>query len=167
MKVKGNILFKEEQQFRVIWLWGLIIACMLSATGLTIGIALTDKIQMKKAWIALLIMVPFEVLLAYGMYITKLQTVVSTEGIYYKWWPFQRSYRFIAAAEIEKAVMRNSPAMSYGCNWVPGYGRAHTTGPGKGVQFVLRSGKKIFVGTNKQNAFQLAIDKMVNVPTRV
>jgi hypothetical protein len=167
MKIKGNILFKEEQQFRVMWLWLLIIACMLSATGLTFGIALTDKTQMKKAWVALLIMVPFEAFLAYGIYITKLQTVVSTEGVYYKWGPFQRSYRFIAAAEIEKAEMRNSPAMSYGCNWVPGYGRANTTGPGKGVQFVLRNRKKIFVGTNKQSAFQQAIDKIVNVPKRM
>jgi hypothetical protein len=167
MKVKGNILFKEDQRFRVMWLWWVIVVCMLSSVGVTFGTALTDKTQTKKAWIALLIMVPFEALLAYGMYVTRLQTVVSTEGIYYRWWPFQRSYHFIAAADIEKAELRNSPVMSYGYNWVPGYGRAHTTGPGKGVQFVLRSGKKIFIGTARQTAFQQAIGKMVNVPNRM
>ncbi|HET6995415.1 MAG TPA: hypothetical protein VFI06_10565 [Chitinophagaceae bacterium] len=164
MKIKGNILFKEEQQFRVMWLWGLIITCMLGATGVIIAAALSDKTQVNKAWLALVIMVPLEVLVAYGMYITKLQTVITTEGIFYKWWPFQRSYRFIAAAKIEKAEMRKSPAMSYGCNWVPGYGWAHTTGPGKGLQFFLRNGKKVFVGSDKQTAFQQAIDKIVNVP---
>ena len=167
MKVKGNILFKEEQQFRVKWLWWLIAICMLSGIGLTIGLAINDKEHMKEAWIALAIMIPVEVIIVYVMYVTKLRTVLSTEGVFYKWTPFQRSYRFIAVAEIEEVELRNGPALSYGYHWVPGYGRVHNTGPGKGFQFILKDRKKIFLGTNKQIAFQNAIDKIFPVPKRL
>ncbi len=163
MKIKGNILFKEEQRFRVVWLWWVIILCMLSCTGLTVGLALADRMRTKDAMIALLVVVPFEALIAYAMYIAKLETVVSTDGLFYKWSPFQRSYSFIPATEIETAQLRGSPPMNYGCNRVPGYGRTHTTGPGKGLQFVLRNGRKIFFGTNKRIAFEQAVDKLFNI----
>jgi len=167
MKVKGNILFKEEQQFRTGWLWGIIIFCVLSSLGVTLGVALKEKEKSNEAWLAVAIVIPLEAVIFYLMYITKLQTVITTEGIYYKWWPFQRSYRFIPAMEIEEVELRKGPGFSYGSHWIPGYGRVHNTGPGNGFQMVLKNSKKIFLGTQKQNSFQQAIDKIVSVTKRL
>ena len=167
MNVRGNILFKEEQQFRVAWLWGLIILCMLSAMGVTIGLALSDKTKSSAGWLGVVIIAPVAILLVYFMYIAKLQTVVTSEGVFYKWSPFQRSYRFVAAADIGEVKKRNGPMLNYGCNWVPGYGRVNNVGPGKGFQFRLKDGRKIFLGTGKQAAFEIALNKIVNVQQRV
>jgi hypothetical protein len=167
MKVKGNILFKEEQYFRVKWLWWLIILCMLSCVGITLATALIEKEKTKEAWIALAIVIPLESIIAWMMFITKLETVLSTEGIFYKWWPFQRSFRFIPAKEIEEAELRSGPSLSYGSHWVPGYGRVHNVGPGKGFQFTLKKGKRIFIGTQKLTAFENAIDKIITVPKKI
>jgi len=164
MKLKGNILFKEEQQFRTGWMWWIVVLCMISSIGLTLGRALQEKEKTKEAWWALAIVVPFESIIFYLMYITKLQTVITTDGIFYKWWPFQGSYRFVPVAGIEEVELRKGPGLRYGSHWIPGYGRVHNTGPGKGFQFILKNGKKIFLGTNKQNSFQQAIDKIMTVP---
>lgn len=163
MKITGNILFKEEQQFRVKWLWWIMAVSMLSCVGIVLGVAVTEKEKPREAWIAMAIVVPVEALIAYLMYITKFQTVISTDGFYYKWAPFQRSYRFISKEEIEEAELRNGPVLSYGYHWVPGYGKVHNVGPGKGFQFKLKNGKKIFIGTQKQSAFQNAIDRMIDM----
>ena len=167
MKVKGNILFKEEQQFRTGWVWWILILSMVSSLGVMLGVALKEKEKTRDAWLALVIVIPLGVIIFYLMYITKLQTVITTEGIFYKWWPFQHSYRFVPAAEIEEVELRKGPCLSYGSHWIPGYGRVHNTGLGKGFQFVLKNGKKIFLGTNKQNAFQHAVDKIMSVPKRM
>ncbi len=165
MKVKGNILFKEEQYFRVKWLWWIIAISMLSCIGITVGIAIAEK--KSDAWLAVAIVTPLEAIIAWLMYITKLQTVLSTEGIYYKWSPLHRSFRFIPVKEVEEVELRNGPAMSYGAHWVPGYGRVHNVGPGKGFQFTLKSRKRIFIGTQKIVAFENAVDKVMSVRRKI
>jgi ribosomal protein L24E len=50
---------------------------------------------------------------------------------------------------------------------VPGYGRAHIMAPGKGIQFVLKNNKKIFLGTQKSSAFQSAVEKIMTVSQQV
>ena len=160
-------MFKEEQYFRTKWLWGVIIFSMLLCVGILLGLAVTDKEKTKEAWLSLAIVIPLEAIIAYLMFITKLQTVVTTEGLYYKWAPFQRSYKFIPGANIKANELRAGPALSYGYHWVPGYGKVHNVGPGKGIQFTLNNGKKIFIGTQKQSAFENAVDKMVSAAKRI
>lgn len=167
MKVMGNILFKEEQHFRVKWLWWIIALCMLSCIGLTVGLVMTEKEKIIQAWIAVLIVVPLEALIAWLMFITKLVTVITSEGVFYKWFPFQRSFSSFQTGDVERVELRKGPALNYGFHWVPGYGKVHNLGPGKGFQFTLKNGKKIFIGTQKQSAFQHAIDKLTTVPRRV
>ena len=167
MKITGNILFKETQYFRVKWVWTIIILCSLSTVCITLGLVIAEKENMKEAWITFAVVLPLEALVLYLFYIVRLETIISTGGIYYKWWPFQGSYRFITLDTIAKAAWRKVPGLSYGCNWVPGYGRAHILGPGGGIQLVLKNGKKIFFGTQKQTAFQSALEKIMTVSQQV
>jgi hypothetical protein len=167
MNIKGTILFKESQSFRVKWLWAVIILCSLSSVGLTLGLAMAEKESMKEAMITFTFVIPLEALILYLFYIARLETTISTEGIYYRWRPFQRKSRFISKDEIAKAELRPVPSLNYGYHWVPGYGRAHIMAPGKGMQFVLKNGKKIFLGTQKNTALQLAIEKIMTVSQQV
>ena len=166
MKISGTILFKEIQHFRVQWLWWLIIIGLLAPVGITLGLAITEKEKAAEAWIALAFVIPFEVVILYLFYINRLETVVNNVGVLYKWWLFQRAYRFIARAEIDKAELRKGPLLSYGFHWIPGFGKVHNMGPGKGIQFILKNGRKIFLGTQKQSAFQTALEKIMSVPRK-
>ncbi|MEI9809391.1 MAG: hypothetical protein WDO16_16810 [Bacteroidota bacterium] len=167
MNVNGKILFEEVQQFRVKWLWAFIILCVLSSMGVTVGIALAEKEKAKDAWLALAFIFPLEAAMLYLFYIVKLEITISSEGIYYRWWPFQRNGRFIPKLEIEKAEMRTGPALSYGFHWVPGYGSVHNAGPGKGIQFTLQNGKKVFLGTQVPSSLQTALEKIMTVSEKV
>jgi len=167
MDTNGKILFEEVQLFRVKWIWVLIILCILSSTGITIGVALMEKEKTREAWVGLAIMVPLETIMLYLFYIVRLETVITSEGIYYRWWPFQRKGRFISKLEIEKAEMRAGPVLRYGWHWVPGYGRVSNTGPGKGLQLRLQNGKKIFLGTHTPASLQTAVEKIITVLQKV
>lgn len=163
MKIKGTILFKEQQRFHAAWIWYIIILCLLSATGVIVWLTIQETEQTKMPPVILAFFIPFELLLVYLIYITRLETIVSSEGIYYKWWPFQRSFGFIHFTEIKEARLRSSPPLNYGYHWRPGFGKVHNAGPGKGLQFVLKSGKKIFIGSQKVGRFREAVEKLVTV----
>jgi hypothetical protein len=167
MDTNGKILFEEAQLFRVKWLWILIILCVVSSTAITVGVAVLEKEKPREAMVALALVVPLEAIILYLFYITKLETAITSEGIYYRWTPFQRKGRFIPKGEIETAELRDGPVMSYGCHWIPGYGRVNNTGPGKGIQFKLRNGKKIFLGTQIPASLQTALEKIVTVMQKV
>jgi hypothetical protein len=155
------------QYFRVKWLWGLIILLMLGSVGIIAWLALTEKQEANEGWIAVAIVIPLEIVIAYFTYITRLEAVVSSEGIFYKWWPFQRSYYFIDVNEIKETELRNGPPLSYGFHWVPGYGWVHNVGRGKGISFRLKTGKRIFLGTAKPSAFSEAVEKMLPARRRL
>jgi hypothetical protein len=165
MDTNGKILFEEAQLFKVKWLWILMVLCILSSMGVIVGIALVEK--SRESWLALAFVVPFEALILYLFYIVKLETVITTEGIYYRWRPFQRKGWFIPKQDIETAEMRNGPVLNYGFNWVPGYGRVHNTGPGEGIQLRLKSGRKIFLGTQTPASLQTALGKIMTVMQKV
>jgi hypothetical protein len=163
MDINGKILYEETQQFRIKWLWAIIILSVASSIGIVLGVALLEKEKSAENWIALAIIVPLESLIMYMMYITKLETVITTEGVYYRWWPVQRKGRFIAKSEVENAEIRTGPGLSYGIHWLPGYGRINNVGPGKGIQFVLQNGKKVFLGTQSPESLQTALKKIMTV----
>jgi len=163
MKIKGEILFREVQYFRIKWVWWLIILCSLGTIGGTVALGMTEREQKTEAWMALAFVIPFEAAFLYLIYITRLETIISNEGVFYKWWPFQRSHRFISKEEIKSAQLRNAPALNYGFHWLPGYGRVHNMAQGKGIQFILKNGRKVFLGTQKKSAFQTALEKIVTV----
>ena len=159
--INGTIVFSETQQFRTTWLWAILISCVLISTAVTVAIVMADETNRLQATITLVIIVPLEALMIYLFYVVKLQTIVSTEGIFYRWWPFLKKYSFIERQEIERIEQGISPALSYGFHNIPGYGSVHNTGPGKGLIFILKNHRRIFIGTQKLNSFQLAVESII------
>jgi len=160
-KITGNILYTEEQLFRVKWLWVILLICVCSSIAVTIAIPAANKQELRMKGIGLAIIVLLETLVLYLFYIVKLETAVSREGVYYRWSPFFKRYWFINKKEMKETKAANGPLWSYGFHFVPGYGSVHNMGPGKGMRFILKNGKKIFIGTNNINAFQSAVEQMV------
>ena len=160
-KIKGDILFREEQQFRVRWLWVLLLVIVASSIVLTIALPATSREDEKARGLALAIIIPLESILLYLFYIVKLETVVSRAGVYFRWLPFFKRYRYIDKQELKETKAGRGPALAYGFHVVPGFGAVHNLGPGMGMQFTLKKGNRIFIGTHKLTEFQSAIDRMV------
>ena len=163
MTIKGNILFKETQHFRSGWLWWMVIFMMLSTIAVIVGVAVSVEQKANESWITLAIFIPVEVLVLYFFSITRLETIISTDGIFYKWWPFQSGYSFVATNDVKRAYFRKGPFMSYGYHWYFSYGRVNNMAPGKGIQLILMNGRKIFLGTQRLSAFQTALEKIITV----
>jgi len=161
--INGTIVFSEMQQFRTKWLWAVLIGCALISTGVTIATVLADETNRLQATITLAIIVPLELLMIYLFYVTKLETIVTTDGVFYRWWPFLKKYSYIEKSEIELIEPGTSPALSYGYHNIPAYGSVHNTGPGKGLIFVLKNRRKIFIGTQKLSSFQSAVESIIKI----
>lgn len=158
-----KILFKEEQQFRESWLWSVILISLLGSLGAVIYSGYSEnKISDKSFLIGLISIVLFEAIFVTLMFITALETKVTNEGIYFKWFPFRKKFSRIDKNEIELFEIRNTPALQRGFKIVPGYGKVHVVNGGKGMQFKLKSDKKIFIGTKETFLFKKAIDNLLN-----
>lgn len=160
-EISGAVLFTEVQYFRVKWLWIFLIVVVSVSVFLPLLLSLVTKQGLKESLLSLLITVPIEGLMLYLFYVVRLETFVSSDGLYYRWLPFFHKYNFIARNEIETAITDNGPILSYGFHFVLGYGWVHNTGPGKGIRFNLAMGKRIFIGTKDIDSFASAVDKMI------
>lgn len=162
-EISGNIEFKEEQRFRQPWFWILLISPVLVSIGITVAVGTNSFAKSNDGLIALAIVIPVNLLMLYLFFITKFEIVVTDEAVYYKWLPFNRKYRAIIQSDIEEVYLRKSPVLQIGYKRVIGYGWVHNLGAAKGLQFVLKSGKKIFISCEKINGFQRAVEKLAPV----
>ncbi len=156
----GGYLFEETQAFPK---WLSIV--MLSPIALTIGITLligtVEKQQEKEMWIVLAFIIPLQLLMFYLFYIARLEKIVTTNGLYFRWTPLQKKYRLIEMEDIERFGIRKAPFAAYGSKWEFGYGRVHNLGKDHGIQVYLKSGKKIFFGTADKTGLEKAIQQLM------
>jgi hypothetical protein len=162
-EIRGNIEFKEEQRFHQPWFWILILSPVLVSIIVTVAMSVNTFEHNNEGLLSLAIVVPVNLLMLYLFFITRFEIVVTDEAVYYKWPPFNRKFRCIARADIFEVRVRKSPLLQLGYKRVIGYGRVHNLGAAKGLQFVLRSGRKIFISSEKINSFQQAVEKLAPV----
>ena len=96
-------------------------------------------------------------------FILQLKTEIDEKGIHYRYIPFHFKDHTIPWNDIEKCFVRTySPIMEYG-GW--GYrislkrGKAYNVSGSKGIQIVLKSGKKILIGTQNGSEATLVINR--------
>ncbi|MFL5771933.1 MAG: hypothetical protein ACJ75F_02170 [Flavisolibacter sp.] len=154
----GKILFEERQRFPQ-WLFLLMIMPLLvtiasfAATGI-----LSD--ERTGIWIVFPLVILLQVVVMYYFRITRFEKIVSETGLYFRWMPLQKKYRFIPREDIEGFRMRRGPVLKLGSGYYIGLGRYHTVSTGIGVHVFLNHGKKIFFGTDEQIFFQRAMEKI-------
>ena len=141
----------------------MVFIVVISSIALAIGISLAVGYQTRSVrqdmLIVVVVIVPVEAIMIYLFTITRLETVVTSNGLYFRWLPFQSKYRVIDENEIGEFEYRKAPP-SHGSTWTPGYGRIHNLGK-EGFQFILASGKKYFFSTAERVLFQRAVEQML------
>ena len=162
-QIKGNIEFKETQQIRQAWLWLLMASPLALMTGLIIMLSDVSKTDMVGI-LVLVFAMGLQLVILYLMYITRFEIAVTGDTIYYRWWPFMKRYAMLSKQDIQSADVRKSPFLQLGYKrFSIGYGRIHNAGSEKGIQFVTRAGRKIFIGSKKIKGFEQAVEKLIPV----
>lgn len=167
MKKPHEATFCEVQRFRQIWLWLILaFAAAIFWFGFVQQIVFKVPFGTKPAPdIGLItIWLIVGVILPWFFYAVKLITLVKPDGIFFRFVPFHFSYCSIAFSDIQKCDIRSyHPIREYG-GWGIRYGfhgKAYNVSGDIGIQFELKNGKKILIGTQKPEEFLHAIKEFL------
>lgn len=145
-------IFKEEQRFIQLWL---IILLAISTTVPLVIITreyLNNKVSLYN-FLGTLALVVF----ASGfIFFFKLKTRIDEQGIHYQFFPFHLKFKLVKWNEINKAYVRKYDAISeYGGWGIKNIfwrknGTAVNVSGNIGIQLELTNGKKLLIGTLKE-----------------
>lgn len=161
--ISGNILFEERQKFPN-WLTILIAGIVVLTIAISFIVAMTTTGKERNdAWLGLAIGVPIEALVIILFQYVQLEKVVTSNGLYYRWKPWQRKFRVIEKESIKSFEVRKSPPLNYGIHWFPRYGWVHNASRGEGLQLYLFNRKKIFFSVFDITFFRKALEDLISV----
>ncbi|NIS62676.1 MAG: hypothetical protein GTO13_18825 [Proteobacteria bacterium] len=160
--------FREVQQFRQTWVWGLVLPISLFLIIL-FGYGMVKQLILGHPWgskpmsdTALAIIGPLWVLFAVGLaylfYSMKLITEVRSDGLYIRFFPL--THQRILFEEIRGCEVRTyNPIREFG-GWGIRYGRgkkAYNVSGNRGVQLGLSNGKRLLIGSQRPEELAQAI----------
>lgn len=97
-------------------------------------------------------LIPFAIMILF--FILRLDTTINEEGIFFRFYPFQKG-KFIPWTAIEKAYVRKyNPISEYGgwglrTGWSKKTGGAYNTAGDMGLQLEYKDGKRFLLGTQR------------------
>ena len=163
-----GVLFREAQFFRQIWIWIIVLAVSMSTYYVAVqqvvfGIPMGNNPAPDN--VLLVLGVVFGVIFPLFFYTMNLTTEVRGDGVYIRFFPFHRDFRRIPFKKIKKYSMRTyKPLREYG-GWGirrGSKGKAYNVSGNQGVQFVLRNGGKILIGSQNPAELLKAINLAKN-----
>ena len=162
--------FSEIQRFRVRWAWvGVIAMNCLFMYAIIQQIVLGKPFGTKPAPDVVLIAVEiFLLLLLFFVMSIRLKTSYSSEGIQYRFYPFQFATTTIGWDELSDAYIREYNSLFEYGGWGIRYGsnktgRAINTSEScnKGLQLRFSNGKLLLIGTKNPVALQKILDEVI------
>src|SRR5680860_97229 len=165
-----KLLFKEEQRFTQWWLW-----LILGSALLAIVIPLTNELS-AQSWDTS--SEDFSHLILYGsvtvlfiiavlivLVLSRLKTKITYDGIFITFPPLKRKLYRIKVQEIERFEIRKYRAKreygGYGFRSRRTSGQAYTISGNIGLQLYFKNGKKLLIGTQKKQAIEFAMCKIM------
>jgi len=168
VKVDGDI-FIEEQKFRKMYLW--IILVTLNAFYLILIFQLvffgeiSGEIPGTRERLLIFLQSAFIFLITLLMWHLRLDTAIRDDGIYYRYFPFQMKFRKISWSSISRCYVRKyNPIKEYG-GWglrfgLFGKGQAFNVSGNMGLQLVFNNGKRFLIGTQKPDELGESLKKL-------
>ncbi|WP_299110184.1 hypothetical protein [uncultured Tenacibaculum sp.] len=145
-------VFKEEQRFIQLWLIVLLAVSTIVPLVIVIREYLNDKTSLYN-FLATLALILF----ATGfIFFFKLKTRIDEYGIHYQFFPFHLKSRLIKWSFVKKAYIRKYDAISEYGGWGlknlfwKKNGRAINVSGNIGIQLEFVNGKKLLIGTLKE-----------------
>ena len=164
MEISDDTTYREVQRLRQWWVWAII----LLVTGVSWWAFLAQIVggepwgdRPAPDWVVWLIFVIFGVFAPLLLYFARLVVSVDDEAVRIRWVPFAR--KTIPLADIESAEARTyRPIREYGgwgVRWAGKRGTAWNAHGNRGVQLVLRGGKRVLIGSQQAEALAEAIEQ--------
>ncbi len=170
-----KVLFTEEQRF-VQWRLWLIASVALAAVVIPFALGIHSQVTLDTPYgdnpmstEGLIVTGSFSVLLMvfiFGVLArVKLKTKVTTKALYFVFTPLQRKWKKIVPDEIDRYEIRTYRAMrefgGYGMKRRLSSGQSYTISGNTGLQLYLKNGKRILIGTQKRQALESAMLKLL------
>ena len=158
----AGIHFKESQKINLGWKWIFFIGLyVLMLWALVEQFSEESDIgAIISIVFSLIILVVFNVIVI----IMKLETYIDETKISYQYKPFHIKPREVLWSEVSEFYTRDyKPIREYGGHGIQRRirkGRAFTVSGNKGLQLILKDGRKILLGTNKPKELQMVIEKI-------
>ena len=170
MAEENSLIFREVQTFSS-WLRLLLVLSMALAVAIS-GFALRETITQPKTpnvFVPILltaVAMAIPIAAAILFFIIKLETEVRSDGLYVRFYPIHIRYKRFTADNLQQYYTRRyRPILEYG-GWGIRYsftkkGKAYNISGNKGVQLVLKNGKKLLIGSQRPDELVAAIDQML------
>ncbi|HEX6334676.1 MAG TPA: hypothetical protein VFZ78_10650 [Flavisolibacter sp.] len=162
-----KILFHEVQRFSQGMITYLMVATAVICFGTVAVLAVAGQIPADEAAIVLVLLVIVFSVVFYLLARAVFEITVSTDAVSLRWPPFRRKPQVITGGMISKAEVRKGPPLQYGFQYLPGYGWVYRLAGKNGVQLQLRSGKKIFIGSQDVFMFRKALEQITDVENKL
>lgn len=160
--MENNIpLFLEKQRFRQWWILALIIGptCLILyglVTQVFMGITFGSKPMSNEGLIVLAV---FELIFPVLFFMQVMITRIDTDGIYLKFKPYHRKWKFYSWQEIiDCEVKVYSPMLDYG-GWGL-RGGAYNVAGNVGVLLKFKDRPSLMIGTQKPDELKAVLEKM-------
>jgi hypothetical protein len=156
MTTENDILFAERQQFKQWWLWIILVGVnSVFVAGLIKQVIRGRQFGYKPMSNVELICATGLILLLTIMFVSiRLETIIKSDGIYVRFYPFHIKYKYYTWSSLKKSYVRQySPIAEYG-GWgirlgLFGKGKAYNISGDKGLQLEFNNNQKLLIGTNK------------------
>ena len=165
-----KLLFKEEQRYTQWWLW-LILVSSLFALVIPIGSQLSAQswAASSEEFLRLILYgsvgVLFLVAVLIVLVLSRLKTKITSDGITITYLPLRRKPYHIKVAEIERYEIRKYKAKreygGYGFRRRRKTGQAYIISGNIGLQLYFKNGKKLLIGTQRKQAIEFAMNKIM------
>ena len=137
--------FKEEQKFRQVWLWGIILGLPILLSIFLLSESFGDTPLPTNDLIIVLLLPWASVLL---FWILNLRTEINREGITIQFFPFRK--KRIGWDEVDSAEVLNYGFVGgYGIKMWTKYGTVYNVDGKMGLALQLKNGKRICIGTQR------------------
>ncbi|HEY6083106.1 MAG TPA: hypothetical protein VIU45_06580, partial [Chitinophagaceae bacterium] len=97
----------------------------------------------------------------YLLYRTRLDTKIDTEGIAWRWQPFQRKYRKILWKDIAEVTVIKYFPLGYGWHLSPRYGEVYNTGGNRGLLLTFSNKRKLLIGTRRPDEISALLRQII------
>ncbi len=168
-----KVLFKETQKFTQWWLW-LIMSAAFGVPIVLIALKLIEEGRQSDDYLELLIVLSVTILFAAVFVVLflrmKLFVALDQTGIRFRFPPMLRKWKTIPVTEIERFEVRQyRPVFEYGGWGIKGSSKnkAYNVKGNIGLQLHLNNGKKVLLGTQRQQSFAYAMEKLLGKERKV
>ena len=171
-----KVLFSEEQRYNQWWMW-LIMASTALSVVIPFSVGIYSQLVLNKPFgdqpmsndglVATGISSVFILAVVYLMMIkSRLKTKITREGLFIAFPPLLRKWKQIVPEEIKHYEIRTYRAKrEYGGRGMRRgrrkYGAAYSISGNIGLQLYFKNGKKLLIGTQKKQALEYAMKKLM------